>query len=186
MIRRFETDFLLSLSSFERTWNPPIVFLASLANSFAKNFHMEITKKPFSTRIYSCRWRFFDVAKVHQLTHRNAHSHTSVVSRECFFGIPESLFKKVQLNSTTLAVPKAWFCISKWLLYSPQPEGERKVFSARNSSYFVCSSLSCLNFFKLLFWKQSTQTKLWSYMKSYQTDHSFGSFSQTAKLLFHS
>lgn len=55
------------------------------------------------------RWEFicvdgaFDVAKV---SYSTVTVHIKVVSWECFVGIPQSLFKKVQLNSTALARPR--------------------------------------------------------------------------------
>lgn len=106
--------------------------------SFAKNFHMKQPTEYRRKRNETVRREFICVDGVFweiQLTHR--YMNTSF-SWECFAGISRSFFKKVQLNSMTLAILELDY-VSKWLPQHFQQE-KKTLYSARNLRYFVCST----------------------------------------------
>lgn len=161
----FENDKTWKRFLVRRSWGSPISEFFSVVGSpfsidddfqhlfsFAKNFHMSVDKK----KKVSC---FFDVAKVPTCS---PHQVFSLSLWECFIGILQSLFKKVQLefhvSGKTLGSRLDYF--SKWL---PQRREERNALcTARNSSYFVCSSLKFRfeNFFEKYFSTYDSETWL--------------------------
>lgn len=101
--------------------------------SFAKNFHMKHNKDSLMV--------FFDVAKVPQHTRRNTRTNTSLQS---FLGNVWLEFLDRFLKRCNwiprLCNTQAWLCFK--MVASSFAERKETLYSARNSSYFVCSSLS--------------------------------------------
>lgn len=86
----------------------PPTFCIHLQRIFTRILRVAKTKPFRGEHLFMLMLLFsFDVAKV------STHQHTK--SWECSIGILQSLFKKVQLNSTALAILKLHY-ISKWLL----------------------------------------------------------------------
>lgn len=92
-------------------------YLCSIAYNSNICFHLlRIFSWTYTERWNSSCQRFsFWCCEGSNLPNRNVHTQVSTWREECFNGISQSLFKKVQLEFPNSGKTRAWLYISKWL-----------------------------------------------------------------------